>query len=98
MELSKLWMGGAGLLVGAISGAYINAHLAAGAVKKAADAAGEDALLETARTVGTNSLAAGLTGAMWGGVIGVALVAAYLYFTNPDREMTIRKYKPGDDF
>lgn len=98
MELSKLWLGGAGLLVGAISGAYINAQRVAGAVKKAADASGEDALLETARSVGTNSLAAGLTGAMWGAVIGVVLVAAYLHFTNPDREMSIKKYKTGDDF
>ena len=98
MELSKLWMSGAGLLVGAIGGAYINAQRVAGAVQKTAEASGEDALLETARTVGTGSLAAGITGAVWGAIIGLIAVGAYLYFTNPDREMRVRKYRTGDDF
>ncbi len=99
MEFSKLWLGGAGVLVGAISGAYINAQRAAAAANKAAQAmGGEDALIDAARSVGTNSLAAALNGAMTGAIIGAVLVAVYFYFTNPDREMKVRKYQTGDDF
>lgn len=77
----------AGWLVGAIAGASIWSSVAAGRAQAAAARLGEDALIEASRTVATASIAAALTGAFWGGLIGLAGAAAYLYFTNPDRGM-----------
>lgn len=97
LDISKLWIAGAGLLIGAISGAWIWAQRAAGIAHKAAERAGEDALIETASRVGTGSLAASLHGAFWGGLIGLAVGFAYLYFSDPDRGMTVKKVETGDD-
>jgi hypothetical protein len=97
-DLSKLWMGGAGLLVGAIAGAFLWAQRAAALAHKAAERLGEDdALIQTAGNVGTSSLAAALQGALVGGILGLVAVFAYFYFTDPDRGMTFRKVDTGDD-
>jgi hypothetical protein len=96
-DFSKIWISGAGFLVGAIGGGYIWAQRAAAIANKAAEQAGEDALLEAARTVGTSSLGAALQGAFVGGMIGLVIMIAYFYFTDPDRGMTIRKMDTGDD-
>lgn len=96
LDLNKLWMGGAGFLVGAIGGAAIWGQRAAAIAGKAAEQAGEDALINQVATTGTASLAATLQGAFVGGIIGLALVFAYLYFTDPDRGMKIEKVETGD--
>jgi len=97
MDFSRLWLVGAGVLVGAIAGAYVWAQRAAALANKAAAAAGDDALITAARQMGTSTLGAALQGAMAGAVLGAALVAAYLYFSDPDRGMRVRKVDTGDD-
>ncbi len=97
LDWGKLALGGAGMLLGAISGAWIWAQRAAAIASAAAQKAGEDALIETARTAGTASLAASLQGAFVGGLIGLVAVGAYLYFSDPDREFKIKKMDTGDD-
>ena len=97
LDFSKIWLAGAGMLVGAIAGGYIWAHRAAAIANKAAERAGEDALIVAAQNVGMSSIAAALQGAFVGGIIGMVLVIAYMYFTDPDRGMTIRKMDTGDD-
>lgn len=98
-DLSKLWMTGGGLLVGAISGAWIWAQHASSMAHQAAEKlGGDDALIQTATTVGTSSLAAALQGAAVGGALGIAAVVAYLYFADPDRAgMKVRAISTGDD-
>jgi hypothetical protein len=86
------------MLVGAIAGGYLWAQRAAALVQQRAARAGEDdALIETARSVGTNSLGAALQGAFVGAIIGLLLMLAYFYFTNPDRGMVIEKVDTGDE-
>lgn len=87
MEISftKVWLAGAGVLVGAITGAAIWGQRAAAIANKAAEAAGEDGLITAAAKVGTSSLAATIQGAMVGGFVGLIAVAAYMYFSDPDR-------------
>jgi hypothetical protein len=98
MGIDKLWMGGAGFLVGAIAGGAIWGQRAAHLTNKAAEAAGgEDALIQTASRVGTTSLAAIIQGSFVGGIIGLVAVLAFLYFNDPDREMKVRKVHTGDD-
>lgn len=98
LDFGKFALGGAGMLVGAIGGAYIWAHHAASQVQQRATAGSEDdALIEMARHAGTHSLGAALQGAFVGAIIGLIVVAAYLYFTDPDRGMHLEKVDTGDD-
>jgi hypothetical protein len=98
MDYSKVWLAGAGALVGAIGGAWIWAQRAAWLAGKAAARAGEeDALIYTAANTGTAALAAALQGGMVGGVVGLAAVFAWFYFTDPDRGMKIRHVETGDE-
>jgi len=97
LDISKFWMAGAGFIVGAIAGGAIWGQRAAGIASKAAEKAGEDALISAATNIGTSSLAAILQGAFVGGVIGVVAVLAFLYFNDPDREMRIKEVDTGDD-
>ena len=96
-DLGKLWIAGFSGLLGAIAGAWIWAQRAAAAAAKVAQAAGEDALITTAARTGTDSLAAALQGAFVGGIIGLIAAGVYFYFSNPDREMVVRKVNTGDD-
>jgi hypothetical protein len=96
-DLGKLWLLGAGLLVGAIGGAWIWAQRAAAMATRAAQAAGEDALINAARNTGTATIAASLQGALVGAIIGIVLVGAWIYFSDPDRGMKIRRVGTGDD-
>jgi hypothetical protein len=98
LDIGKIWLGGAGLLIGAIAGGAIWAQRAAGIAEKAARAAGEDALMVATRTIGTSSLAAAIQGAIGGAIIGLILAVAYMYFTDPDREMVFRKVEVNDRF
>lgn len=98
LDAGKIWLSAIAATVGAIIGGWIWAQRAAGMAARAAQAAGEDALIETVRNTGVNSLAAALQGGMVGA--GVALVAAiaYFYFTNPDRGMIFRKVDVDDNY
>ena len=96
-DLGKLWIAGFSGLLGAIAGAWIWAQRAAGLAAKAGQSAGDDALITTAARTGTDSLAAALQGAFVGGIIGLILAGVYFYFSNPDREMVVRKVTTGDD-
>jgi chloramphenicol 3-O-phosphotransferase len=98
LDFAKIWLAGAGSLVGAIGGAWIWAHRAAGIAQAAAAKAGEDALLNQASSVGTSSLAAALQGAAVGAVIGVIGVLVYFYFTDPDRGMKVKDIKAKDNY
>lgn len=98
LDIGKVWIGAIAVAVGAIAGGWIWAQRAAGIAARAAQAAGEDALLETVRHTGVNTLAAALQGAMGGAIIGVVLAFAYFYFTNPDRGMLIRKVDVDDNY
>ncbi len=97
LESTKVWLVSAGGLIGAIAGGSIWANRAAGVAATKAQQAGEDALIQTAQTVGMASLAAVIQGALVGAVLGVIAVAAYLHFTDPDREMVIKKVETGDN-
>jgi hypothetical protein len=91
LDFGKVWISAISVAVGAIVGGGIWAQRAAAVVNKAAQAAGDDALLETARHTGTSTLAAAMQGAIGGAILGLVLALAYFYFTNPDREMVIRR-------
>jgi hypothetical protein len=95
LDFGKVAVVGAGLLIGAIGGAWIWAQRAAAIAHRVAQAAGEDAMIEAARNVGTSSLGAALQGAMFGGILGLIAAGAYLYFTDPDRGM--RDIKTEDE-
>ncbi len=96
MELTRLWVGAIGLLVGAIAGAWVWAQRAAALTRQAAGS-GEDALVNTAQTLAAHSVGAALQGALVGGLIGLAIAVAYLYFTDPDRGMKVRRIDVHDD-
>lgn len=97
-DLGKFWIAGFSGLLGAIAGAWIWAQRAAAiAAKVAQNAGGDDALINTVARTGTGSLAAALQGAAVGGLLGLLAAGAYFYFSNPDREMVIRRVDTGDD-
>lgn len=86
MDLSRAWMAGIGLLVGAIGGAWIWAQRAAALANQAAErAGGDDALIHAAGNVGVSALGAAVQGALVGGIAGLVAMLAYLYFSDPDR-------------
>jgi hypothetical protein len=96
-DLSKFWLVGAGGLVGAIAGAWVWAQRAAAIAAKAAQAAGDDALIQTAAHTGTAAFGAAIQGALAGGVLGMLAVFAYLYYSDPDRGMKIRQVETNDE-
>jgi hypothetical protein len=96
VELSKLWVAAIGMVIGAIAGGWIWASHVAGEIQKSAGT-GDDALVNTAQSLGAHSAGAALQGAFVGGIIGLALAVAYLYFTDSDRGMVIRKIEVHDD-
>jgi hypothetical protein len=97
MDLGKLWITGGAGLIGAIGGGWIWAQRAAAELAKRVPEGSDDALIQQAASAGTSSLVAAFQGGAVGAVIGVMLALAYLYFTDPDREMVIRKVDTGDD-
>jgi hypothetical protein len=88
IDFGKVWLAGFGTVGGAIAGAWIWAQRAAAVASRKAQDAGDDALIEVARNTGVNSLGAALQGAFVGGIIGLILVIAYFYFSDPDRRVT----------
>jgi hypothetical protein len=98
LELGKIWIAAGGFLIGAVAGAWIWAQRAAAIAAQVAQKAGEDALLEQARSAGTGALAAALQGAAVGGIIGLILAAVYLYFSDPDRGMKMNRFKAKDEY
>ena len=98
LDIGKVWIGAIAVAVGAIAGGWIWAQRAAGIAARAAQAAGEDALLQQVRHTGFDALAATLQGAMGGAIIGAVAVLAYFYFTNPDRGMLLRKMDVDDNY
>jgi len=97
LSLGRFWILGAGGVVGAIVGAWIGAQRATAGASGSAPPGSDDALIETARAAGVGAFGAALQGAFVGGLVGLALVLAVLYFTDPDRGMKIRKVDTGDD-
>jgi hypothetical protein len=91
LDFGKVWISAISIAVGAIVGGAIWAQRAAAIVNKAAQAAGDDALIETARQTGTSTLAAAMQGAIGGAILGLVLALAYFYFTDPDRGMKLRR-------
>ena len=93
LDFSKIWLAGAGSLVGAIAGAAVWAQRAAGLASRAAEKAGEDALIHAASNTGAQVLGAAIQGALVGGVLGAIAVFVYLYFSDPDREMPVQEVR-----
>src|SRR4051794_18102201 len=97
LDIGRVWLAGAGLLVGAITGAWIWAQHAAAAAQRAVQSVdADDALIHAASQPGV-PIAAALQGAFVGGILGLAVALAYFYFTNPDRGMVVHKVETGDD-
>lgn len=97
MDYGRFWLAGAGWLVGAIAGAAFWASRAAGRIAPK-PGGGEDELITAVQTVGGNTISAALTGAFWGGIVGLVLVAAALYLNDPDRGFRIKRVETGDDW
>jgi chloramphenicol 3-O-phosphotransferase len=98
-DSSKFWLAGAGVLIGAITGAALWAQRAASlAAAAAAQKGGDDVLIETARTAGTSSLAAAIQGGIAGAIVGLILAVAYVYFSDPDRRYGGREIKADDNY
>lgn len=91
LDFGKVTISGLSVAVGAIVGGAIWAQRAAAIVNKAAQTAGDDALLETARHTGTSTLAAAMQGAIGGAILGLILALAFFYFSDPDRGMKLRR-------
>src|SRR4051794_36715595 len=97
LDLGKFMIALVGMLVGAFLGAWAwGQHVVAG-VKQSVACGEDEALMHTLHTGAATSFTAGIHGAFVGGVIGLLLGVAYLYFSDPDRGMRIRKVHTGDD-
>jgi len=96
-DLGKLWIAAFSAVLFAIAGAWIWAQRAAAIAGKAAQAAGEDGLIQAVAQTGTNSLGAALQGAGVGAFMGLIAAGAYFYFSDPDRGMRVREMDNGDD-